>query len=699
MATSSYRGHTSLAPVAPYAFTSTPGLNGGGNPLRQNPATPHLRQDNRTSSAPVIPNNITPNQGGGAHRPRYPASASLSTSSYPASASLSASSSSSSNHPAASQPTPSKDEPSLSTTARSVDAPTRPASTINLVTTTPPLPPSTLASPAKPSPDRYRRTQRRAEGHTPITSIQQPGLHGGSAFPSGSGMASVGHLYQHPTQSTSSPSLSTVQSYRRSPSPLGTASTGLSSVGQERVAGVDDKKTYAQAASEQSKRYHRRSVGSFDAGSNASAAEDWKNYTLYESKLGLTSDLNASRHDQKGMPGPSVTPLPPSSHSRNGSADSMTFGNPDQSPTSVSTVVIARGSRSRHCCRTTFAVRSLTMRFQAPRDAALGVVAPSATTIHSTPILKNEAKLVNIPPRGASDQSKRLPTPSPLSKPMDMRPQSPSFKDSVPPSPQPKGIEAPLASPHVTTAGQPDSPAAQQLAALNKKEGKKEGKSSRLRRAFSFGSAAELRRASAENNLNNNLSAERAKLRKERYHDEREAEQAAIAEKQEAAGLGEGIYSGQGHFFTGSTDNLSISSTASSASVMIRKMGKGMKKSTRSLVGLFRPKSVVGVPAADAALPEPSLAQVSMVTVEAEREKVNVNVDPHDQAGGGTGFPKLERNSLDAATAAVEDSRITDDGRSSENSQPRRSIVGGEKERAEVLAAVKKGILKSKSYS
>ena len=238
--------------------------------------------------------------------------------------------------------------------------------------------------------------------------------------------------------------------------------------------------------------------------------------------------------------------------------------------------------------------------------------------------------------------------------------------------------------------GAPESPAAQQLAALNKKDGKKEGKSSRLRRAFSFGSAAELRKASAENNM----STERAKLRKDRYQDEREAEQAAIAQKQEAGGLGEGIYSGQGHFFTGSTDNLSISSTASSASVMIRKMGKGMKKGSRSLVGLFRPKSVVGVPAADSPVPEASVAQVSMVTVEAEREKVNVNADPHEQARGGTGFPKLERNSLDAARVS---SDIAAGHRQSfDGARPRRSIVGGEKERAEVLAAVKKGILKRK---
>lgn len=194
------------------------------------------------------------------------------------------------------------------------------------------------------------------------------------------------------------------------------------------------------------------------------------------------------------------------------------------------------------------------------------------------------------------------------------------------------------------------------------------------------------------------MTTERAKLRKDRYQDEGEAEQAAIAQKQEAGGIGAGIYSGQGHFFTGSTDNLSISSTASSASVMIRKMGKGVKKGSRSLVGLFRPKSVVGVPAADCAVPEASVAQVSMVTVEAEREKVNVNADPHDQAGGGTGFPKLERNSVDAARAGFDQVTPVRE-QSIDGARPRRSIVGGEMERAAVLAAVKKGILKRKLKS
>ena len=273
---------------------------------------------------------------------------------------------------------------------------------------------------------------------------------------------------------------------------------------------------------------------------------------------------------------------------------------------------------------------------------------------------------------------------TPGSPPGKAAPSSPPKQEKPPTPEQP----APLSMANT------DSPAAQHLAALNKKETKKEGKSSRLRRAFSFGSAAELRKASAENSHQKNESA---KLKKDQFRDEREAEQAAIVQKQEAAGLGEGIYSGQGHFFTGSTDNLSISSTASSASIMIRKMGKGMKKSTRSLVGLFRPKSVIGVPAAESAVPEPSLAQVSMVTVEAEREKVNVNLDPHDQVGGGTGFPKLERNSLDTASVSTIEPALSLTDKSCDSARSRRSIVGGEKERAEVLAAVKKGILKRKS--
>jgi hypothetical protein len=216
---------------------------------------------------------------------------------------------------------------------------------------------------------------------------------------------------------------------------------------------------------------------------------------------------------------------------------------------------------------------------------------------------------------------------------------------------------------------------------------------SRLRRAFSFSSSQELRRATAENNM----AAERAKLRKEKYESDREAEDAVVAAKQEAAGLGAGIYSNQGEFSV-STDNISISSTASSASIMLRKMGKGVKKSTRNLKNLFRPKSVIGSPAADNAMGEPgaSTAELSLVTVEAEREKVNVNLDPHERPGGGTGYPKLERNSIDAVETVSSQPVAT-----SYEGDPlsRKSIIGGERERAEVLAAVRKGILKRRLFS
>ena len=296
--------------------------------------------------------------------------------------------------------------------------------------------------------------------------------------------------------------------------------------------------------------------------------------------------------------------------------------------------------------------------------------------MHATSISKQEVKLVDVPPR--NDTSKRLTNPSPLSKPSTTN--DPLLESSVTPQRS--------HNPSSTTLPQPrqESPAAQQLAAINKEVKKK----SKLRRAFSFSSANELRRASAQNNVDREVVKEQASKRNSRFEDEMDPEQAKIAEKQEAGGLGESIYSGQGNFFTGSTDNLSVQSSASSASVMLRKMGKGVKRSTRSIVGLFRPKSVIGVPAADG--PVAGTAQVSMVTVEAEREKVNINLNPHDQVGGGTGFPKLERNSIDAGTSV-------DHGRPADDARSRRSIVGGERERAEVLAAVKKGILKRNDSS
>ncbi|KAJ5826626.1 hypothetical protein N7447_003389 [Penicillium robsamsonii] len=270
-------------------------------------------------------------------------------------------------------------------------------------------------------------------------------------------------------------------------------------------------------------------------------------------------------------------------------------------------------------------------------------------------------------------EDKRTSKPSPLSQPVSTQP------EALDPNPPPETLKKP-------TPPTLDSPAAKRLNDL-KNETKRPGKS-RLRRAFSFGSASELLKTSAQSNAAKREAFAAEQARREALREQLGPEQAAIAEQQELSGLGESIYSHQGHFFTGSTDNLSVSSTASSASMMLRKMGKGVKRSTRSLVGMFRPKSVASISSMEGAAPEASPPQITVVNVEAERESVVVNPDPADLPRGGTVFPKFEGNADVRRSASIRERAA------SENSQSRKSIVGGDRERAEILAAVRKGILK-----
>ncbi|KAE8371182.1 hypothetical protein BDV26DRAFT_299026 [Aspergillus bertholletiae] len=276
-----------------------------------------------------------------------------------------------------------------------------------------------------------------------------------------------------------------------------------------------------------------------------------------------------------------------------------------------------------------------------------------------------------------SEETKRITKPSPLSQPVTP---DPAPENTTTANPEPKEKRAPK-----------ESIATQRLAEITNNDFKRPGKS-RLRRAFSFGSASELLKASAAQNSASKKEAIAAeKARRELLKQELGPEQAAIAEQQEASGLGESIYSHhQGRFFNSSTDNLSVSSTASSASIMLRKMGKGMKRSTRSLVGLFRPKSIVSTASNDGVIVEPMAPQLSVVNVEAERKSVAVNPDPQDVPRGGTVLPKVEPK-LQSSSAVEENA--------ADNSQMRKSIVGGDRERAEVLAAVRKGILKKTAES
>lgn len=345
-----------------------------------------------------------------------------------------------------------------------------------------------------------------------------------------------------------------------------------------------------------------------------------------------------------------------------------------------------------------------------------------STSIPASTIVVNQAdadkkdipRLVNIPPRISSDVTKSLAsTLSFTGKPVDTTSEgSDAGGSSIVTAPPAINHNASTSSPAGSIreapsrpAGMPshlESPAMRHLSAINQKGGKLRSKTSKLRRAFSFGSAADFRKAAGPDEETENVTSPN-KLQKEPTSQEAyDAEQARIAQQQEEAGIGSSIYGGK--LFSGSTDNLSISSTASSASIMIRKMGRGMKKSTRSLVGLFRPKSVIGVPAADGPVASPVTtssgeaveATVSMVTVEAERERVNVNSDVHDKTGGGTGFPRLERNSIDASRISLTSDRLGSSG-TDNSAAPRKSILEGDKERAEVLATVRKGILKNTS--
>ncbi|KAL2413649.1 hypothetical protein ABEF95_004283 [Exophiala dermatitidis] len=577
MSGTGYRGMPASGPVAPYAFTSTPQLANSNLGLRQSSHNP---------SRSISAQRITQAQpGSSAEQPTTPTDH---TQAEPAGKSMSLG------------------LPAIPSTG-SLMGPTLTA-------------PSTASMAPKPSPDRYRRNVRRVDGEG--GSNRTPP---GSALPSGSGMAAVGSLYNHPTQSSSTPSLNSQHSYRSSQS---------GNNGVLKNSSADDLQLGRPQTTELAARYRRRSFGSIETAGLNNAVDSQPTSSPHPSAI-------LPQHNQNGT----VKNQRPSYHKHSGSSDSVA------------------SSRS-----------TLSSRPGSARTDQPVLTAPNSGITPSAPARPDQR------PAGTSrlgDSSIRQR--SPLSRPVNFQAEEAPQLSRRPSAP---ALQTPAPEQHA-----PTSPAVEHLAALSQKDVKKP--KSKLRRAFSFGSAAELRQATTQNNHEKSIAnkAAQSAKRNSKYEDELDPEQARIAEKQEAGGLGESIYSGQGNFFTGSTDNLSISSTASSASVMLRKMGKGVKKGTRSLVGLFRPKSVVGVPAADGPVNQASLAQVSMVTVEAEREKVNINANPHDQTGGGTGFPKLERNSIETKLSF-------DSGTVSSDTRSRRSIVGGEKERAEILAAVRKGILK-----
>ena len=301
MATTNYRGHTPTAsvPVAPYAFSSAPVPTGSSNPLRQHPTVPHLRQENRTTSAPVITFNQQSSNNINTLSRYHPQDLPSSTIS--------------------SQQGHTKDDSAiLSQTSKQFLQRPQSSAELNAPSLTPNASMTTLA---KPSPDRYRRNHRRAE----TTGLASPNVSspGGSALPSGSGMATVGHLYSNPVHSSSTPSLSTL-SGSRGPQPLSTYNQNA----------VDDMSIPKQGPTELAKRYRRRSISSMEVSDYKAESVDAPEQSLGQPKT-YAAMLAAPAPQERKEIRPVALQRPSSSHGRNNSAESSVSGRSGSRSSSV----------------------------------------------------------------------------------------------------------------------------------------------------------------------------------------------------------------------------------------------------------------------------------------------------------------------------------------------------------------------------
>jgi hypothetical protein len=314
MAVGNYRGHTAITPVAPYAFTSTPVAPNAANPLRQHPTLTFLRHENRTSSAPAV--TLTPQlsvpdlQTSARQRPQ------TSTSIYPP---LDLS-----NGVPWSQKPGSKDDHSVSA-ASPKHTIGRPLSAIEL--NAPAL--SNLSSQpeaTKPIPERYRRNHRRTEkGGLQPTSTFTPG---GSVAPSGSGMATVGHLYANPLQASSTPSLTSYPTFRGSQPFYGANETGP----QTRLVSMDDMNLPKQSLAEQAKRYRRKSVSNLEG--KAHSPSEVNMYAPVQLKtMAALSAATVVPERRDAQPSPPLQR--PSSHGRHDSNESSNSSRSASSPSSV----------------------------------------------------------------------------------------------------------------------------------------------------------------------------------------------------------------------------------------------------------------------------------------------------------------------------------------------------------------------------
>ncbi|CAG9962920.1 unnamed protein product [Clonostachys byssicola] len=143
----------------------------------------------------------------------------------------------------------------------------------------------------------------------------------------------------------------------------------------------------------------------------------------------------------------------------------------------------------------------------------------------------------------------------------------------------------------------------------SKKHTRGESKSSRLRRVLSIGSL--------DNVSKSGESVAESQDGKDTKWGEVDGGQEHGSERPHTPNREHGIYGS--NIFSRSLESIAASTKASSASAMIKKVGSGVRRGSRSLSGLFRPKSPSPL------VTEVSQPAVSMVTVEAETPIVKVS--------------------------------------------------------------------------
>lgn len=238
-------------------FNQHVGYRGTASPMYAYAQTPHLKQENRATSAPGNPFPLRQQNASVVNRQRFPASSSTSTSSSTASSGPSL----------LGQQKGSLDDFVLTSAPRLPELDMRSATNIDLSTSLPDLSFSTFDASPKPSPDRYRRSTQRPPSAGSSSGLSQTTSSPSSpAFPR-SGSPSFGEISVQGPALTRRP-VNQPQRYHRSLSSSNLQSRSSDDpmpLPQPTAAGRAGDASLVSRISEQAKRYRRRSLSGIDA--------------------------------------------------------------------------------------------------------------------------------------------------------------------------------------------------------------------------------------------------------------------------------------------------------------------------------------------------------------------------------------------------------------------------------------------------